>query len=142
MTELLIWSHAYSIGNAVVDEQHRKLVGFINTLYNIGDGPGAEAEVQQVLGELIEYTVYHFGDEERLQAESGYPGYEKHKAIHKQLIADVSAQVASLEAGDRAMREKLLVFLVDWLKEHILHDDKLVGEHMAAKAGAGEVDDL
>ena len=125
-----------------MDGQHRKLVGFINTLYNIGDGPDAAAQVNAVLAELIDYTVYHFGTEERLFAEHGFPRKDKHKAIHAELIKDVSDQVKLLQAGDRAMREKLLVFLVDWLKDHILGEDKLFRKFLDEKGGSEETDDL
>jgi hemerythrin-like metal-binding protein len=142
MTELLVWSHAYSVGNEVVDDQHRKLIGFINTLYNIGDGPDAASDVEKVLGELIDYTVYHFGTEERLFAQHAYPRAGKHKTIHGALIDDVSAQLKHLAAGERAMREKLLVFLVDWLKDHILGEDKPFGKFLADQGAAEDADDL
>lgn len=142
MSDLLIWSHAYSVGHLTVDGQHQKLVGFINTLYNIGDGPGAAAEVEKVLGELLNYTVYHFGTEEKLFEEHGYPRAAAHKTIHERLIEDVSAQVKLLKAGDRAMREKLLLFLVDWLKDHILGEDKLFRKFLAEKGTVEEEDDL
>ena len=142
MSDLLIWSHAYSVGHEVVDGQHKKLVGLINTLHNIGDGPNAATEVEAVLDELIRYTVYHFGTEERLFAEHGYPRAADHAAIHKHLIGDVSAQVKLLQGGDRAMREKLLVFLVDWLKDHILGEDTLFRKFLASQGVVAEEDDL
>ena len=35
---------------------------------------------------LADYTEFHFGEEEKLQAEIAYPGIEEHKAEHKKLI--------------------------------------------------------
>jgi methyl-accepting chemotaxis protein/hemerythrin len=138
--EVLIWSNAYSIGNDLVDGQHHKLMDLINKLYGVGEEN--LPEVERVLAELIDYTVYHFQAEENLQQTSGYPGFEAHKQEHTRLIAAVSEKVAAFRSGDEALREDLLVFLVDWLKDHILAEDKKLGIFLAEKNAGSEADDL
>ena len=64
--DLLIWGHTYSIGNDLVDNQHKKLMELINTLHRIESGESDE-DINDVLNELVNYTVYHFKSEEELQ---------------------------------------------------------------------------
>ena len=42
----------------------------------------ALSEVQSTLEFMEDYVVIHFADEEELQRQIGYPGLEKHAAIH------------------------------------------------------------
>lgn len=138
--DLLIWSHSYSIGNGQVDEQHRKLMALINTLHNIQTGE-SDGDVGSVVQELIDYTVYHFESEEKLQQESGYPGFPEHKKIHEKLVAEVSEKAALLATGEQTIREELMLFLTNWLKDHILGEDRKFGNYLKSQEDEEE-DDL
>jgi hemerythrin-like metal-binding protein len=139
--DLLIWSHSYSIGNAEVDTQHQKLIDLINKLHSSTEG-GATGDADIVLQELIDYTVYHFQSEEALQKSSGYPDYQAHKKRHEELVTQVSEKVAMYKSGDEAIMEKLMLFLVDWLKDHILGEDKKLGKYLSTQGATEEEDDL
>jgi len=139
--DLLIWGHTYSIGNDLVDNQHKKLMELINTLHRIESGESDE-DINDVLNELVNYTVYHFKSEEELQQKHNYPGYEAHKEIHKQLVSEVSKNLELLRTGDEAIKEKLMIFLTDWLKDHILGEDKKLGLYLQQQKSDEEEDDL
>jgi len=139
--DLLIWGHTYSIGNDLVDNQHKKLMELINTLHRIESGESDE-DINDVLNELVNYTVYHFKSEEELQQKHNYPGYEAHKEIHKQLVSEVSKKLELLKTGDEAIKEKLMIFLTDWLKDHILGEDKKLGLYLQQQKSDEEEDDL
>ena len=64
--DLLIWSNHYSVSVDVIDEQHKKLMGLCNKLHRLIENKDADSKVQEVLSELVDYTLYHFQTEEEL----------------------------------------------------------------------------
>lgn len=52
-------------------------------------GKGKEV-LEKILAGLIQYTVTHFADEDRLMKLHNYPGYEQHKKEHNLLTVWVS----------------------------------------------------
>lgn len=140
--ELLVWTHTYNIGNELVDNQHKKLMHLINTLYDIQSGQKEDSQVQKVFQELVDYTVYHFQSEEELFQKHNYPEYQHHKQIHEQLVQEVAQYASAYEGGDAALKEKLMLFLTDWLKDHILGEDKKFGRFLQEQQQSVEEDDL
>jgi len=67
-----------------------------------------------------------------------YPAYEQHKSIHEKLIGEVEKNVDNFKCKDESTRENLMIFLTDWLKDHILGDDKKFGQFLKIQ---GEVED-
>ena len=59
--------------NAIIDAQHQELINTINKLYEaIGSGKGTD-EAKNALAFLMQYTVFHFGGEEKLMQEDSIP---------------------------------------------------------------------
>jgi hemerythrin-like metal-binding protein len=107
-----------------IDDQHKKLIELVNQLNDaMHAGKGREA-LGVVLGELVKYTVYHFGTEERLMAQHHYELSAPHKAEHKKLIDDVGAFKAKFDGGNAMISAEIMNFLRDWLSKHILQTDK------------------
>lgn len=129
----LAWSHVLSVGNDEIDDDHHKLVDLFNMLnHSVAAGDNPEYLVA-VLEELINCTVWHFSHEERLMVKYAYPGYEEHKAVHRELIESVrDLQNKYLNSGER-IAEKDLEFLERWLTEHILTADMRLGTFLADK---------
>jgi hemerythrin len=50
--------------------------------------------------------------------------------IHKKLIAEVKNFLEMMNSNEESAKEKLMVFLTDWLKDHILGDDKKFGNYL------------
>ena len=127
------WSDNYSISIAEVDEQHEKLIGLVNKLYDamqVGQGRNV---LGAVLTELINYTVYHFNTEERLFRMYDYPGYEVHKQLHDDLTKKAKKLKASYDQGNALITIDVLKFLSNWLNVHILEEDKSFGPFLNSK---------
>ena len=92
------WNDQYSVGVANVDEQHKKLVGYLNDLFEaLNVGKGKEI-LDSILDNMVEYTQYHFATEEKLMKLHGYPGYDDHKKKHDKLaehVLDLKSQYAA-----------------------------------------------
>jgi hemerythrin-like metal-binding protein len=128
---LLTWTDALSTGYAEIDEQHRRLIALGNRL-NEAVRSGQERQAAGgVFDELIDYTVNHFKFEEGLMDKHGYVAAEDHKGKHRQLVQDVLAHKARFEKGE-ALSSELMNFIRDWLVDHIMKTDKLLGRALLA----------
>ncbi|HEX8964288.1 MAG TPA: bacteriohemerythrin [Rhodocyclaceae bacterium] len=125
---LISWSPMLSTGVQEIDDQHKKLIDLVNKLNDaMHAGQGKEA-LGSVLGELVKYTVYHFGTEERLMGQHKYAESAAHMAEHKKLIQDVSAFKTKFDGGNAMISTELMNFLRDWLSKHIMQTDKKFGK--------------
>ncbi|MDR2030993.1 MAG: bacteriohemerythrin [Azoarcus sp.] len=127
----LQWSDQYSVGIPEIDEQHKTLFDLIDKIHTaIFEHKGTAACVG-VLDELVNYTRIHFALEQSLMHMGGYPGYEEHCALHRELVAEVEAMQSKIHSGSAAISFELLHFLRTWLSKHILGEDKQYGEFFA-----------
>jgi len=59
------WTEDLNTGIQVIDSQHHRIVQYINKLYDIQNTHDRK-QVEQVLDELVDYTLSHFAFEESL----------------------------------------------------------------------------
>ena len=86
----------------------------------------------KVLDFLNEYTKTHFGHEEILQRESGYPDYPNHEKYHTgfiKMVADMSERVKK-EGPSVELVGEINRKLGDWLLNHIKKQDVKVAAHI------------
>lgn len=124
------WQDDYSVGDATIDKQHRKLIDILNRLHELLNDEtlhDIDAEAGAVFDQLAEYVMTHFTYEEQAMADAGYP-LEKivqHKRQHEALLGTVQTVMQAYQDGDtRALGELLPYLYGDWLIEHICHSDK------------------
>lgn len=141
MDHILIWNDSLKLGIDSVDEQHYSLLDLINRLDEavaLGHDPTA---IGDLLDALIDYTRYHFDEEEKLMRAAGFDDslYDAHREEHRVFVETILQ--ARNEQPDHAsfLLHHLLDFLFDWLYRHILGTDKkmvlrLLGQKEAANA--------
>ncbi len=122
------WKKEYNTGIALIDEQHQMLYEMIcNLETSIKTG-----EVYRVMGhvlrKLVEYVKEHFEEEEKVMKRIGYPEYERHKQLHKELVNEVVTILRELKEGKEISALELKKFLEKWFIDHILGEDKKIGE--------------
>ncbi len=133
---LMTWRPAFELNIKEVDDQHRKLIELLNILYDsMKQGKGKEV-LGQVLTKLADYTVYHFGTEERLFREYGYPESEQHQSEHDAFTRQVIDFQKAYAEGKTLITIELLDFLTNWLTNHILQVDKKFGVYATKKGAA------
>lgn len=134
MKDFIEWSDSLSVGVDEIDEQHKELAHMVNELnVAIEGGWGREAR-DHIIVRLVEYTRVHFATEESLMSISNYPNLKAHKKQHEHLIDIVKTYITKYQEDPTASNYDLLFFLKKWLVEHIMKDDKVMGEHLI-KAG-------
>lgn len=122
--ELIPWNDNYSINIKEIDNQHRGLFLLMNGLHQSMLSGKAKVEVDDIVGQLIDYTHKHFDAEEKLMLKYHYPGYEKHKAEHEVFVEKVDYFKHELVKEDKVLSAEILTFLSDWLINHIIQTDK------------------
>jgi len=127
------WDKSYETGITEFDNQHKKLVAIINRMYKAINENRAQNEVEEILNELVEYTVYHFDNEENAFQKFNYPEYSEHKKIHEALKAQVEKFVNDLKSGKVSIGFNLLEFLKSWLLNHIKVEDKKYSKFLKGK---------
>lgn len=133
---LIEWTPALELGVEQMDRQHRQLVKILNELHQAMLGGSQPRDLMRVMKELILYTKYHFTTEERLMAETGYPGLPRHKQKHEALTAKAEEYTAEVLRGRATVSLSILQFLKDWLNRHILGTDKEFAEFAKARRAA------
>jgi hemerythrin-like metal-binding protein len=134
-----LWNDKLSVGNDQMDGEHKMLIGYLNiignykTKYEAGETISPEA-VAGVIKRLIDYTVFHFRDEEALLAKYGYPNIENHKAIHRHLIEQLNMLREKFVVQGVAIVPVLFNFVSVWLKDHIMGVDQRYTRFVGQKA--------
>ncbi len=131
---LIEWSDSLSVKIPSIDEQHKKLVGMVNSLHEgIAKGNSKEVLVD-VFDGLAQYTVEHFGYEEKFFNEFGYEDSEKHTAEHQDLVQQVVELKQKLDNEEGFMFGlEVMDFLKSWLTEHIMGSDRNYSSFLLSK---------
>lgn len=131
---LISWSSMLSTGVGEQDNQHKKLIDLINQLNDAMLGGKGDQVLGKVLSELVNYTVTHFGYEEKLMAQHGYADTAAHKAEHAKFVQTAGDLKKKFDSGNAKITTDIMNFLRDWLTNHIMKTDKRLGQALN-KAG-------
>lgn len=121
---MISWDDAYSVDIQEIDEQHKMLIEYMNELYIAMANKSNRDLIGEVLDKLVSYTKIHFAVEETMMRVFHYEGYEEHKAIHDKIVERVLDFQNQFRAGNDKVGMELLMFLKDWLFDHINKVDK------------------
>lgn len=135
----ITWREELAVGDERIDNQHKELLERFDKLLGACRSGEGKQELSRLIGFLDEYVVQHFGDEEKLQRESGYPDYESHRMQHlsftKRLV-ELKREIA--EDGEVQIDHVLATnkLLLDWLVQHISSIDKALGRFLRHQSAA------
>lgn len=118
------WEQTFSVGNSLLDTQHRKLLSACDRLYKCLDSePSAAAsEFHDILNMMAQYASEHFATEESILRQCAYPGLvgqiEEHLAFRERL----AELIAHAERGEIDIKGTYQV-LSEWVTHHVLDLD-------------------
>jgi len=118
----IIWTSDYELGIDVIDNQHKRIVEYINQLYDLEHQQGSADTLEDVLYNLVDYTYSHFEFEEALMQEAGYEDADAHAVTHRTFTQQIETLRKRFEDGDDVATE-LANMLQRWLLKHILSED-------------------
>ena len=108
----------YRIGLNIIDTQTRKWLEAINKLYGDFKRKSPAKTVLQSLDELIDYTGYHFGFEEKYLKDFSYPRYDDFKLTHDQFIGTLQANRSNYANGETISLIKIIIFIKSWMASY------------------------
>ena len=124
------FTEEYYTGVEIIDEEHAELFRIIkraNDLITEELLHDKYDEIMGVLGELRNYTVQHFADEEEYMASIDYEGLEIQKKTHEMFVDKLNdINLDDLDDNQQQYLIELVDFLLMWLVNHILKMDKKI----------------
>jgi hemerythrin len=122
----------YKIGVEHIDEQHKKLFELADKAYMLLKDEftiDKYDKIVEILNELKEYTIFHFKSEEEYMESINYKRMFTQKIEHDKFIKTLEEiDLTHLDQNQDKSLAKMLEFLNEWLTEHILKNDKLIGQ--------------
>ena len=129
------WSDDLSVGVELIDEQHKQLIEHLNNLSNAVKNYQGPTEIPDTLSFLIDYTDFHFSEEEQSMKAHNYPAYDTHKAKHeefKTILAYMESEFRD-DGPTAQLAESIDTLLVNWLLKHIKSVDVAFGAFLKEK---------
>ena len=130
---IMEWKEEYSVGIKEIDQQHKVLFEMANKLYDAMKTGKGKGVLEELLKELVKYTMYHFSAEEALFSKYGFSKAEEHKKEHAELKTKVDKLLKDVDAGRTSITIDVFSFIKDWISVHILQKDKIYAAELADK---------
>jgi hemerythrin-like metal-binding protein len=127
------WSDKFSVGNAVIDEDHQAFFEIAALLRDFDkERQGSHVIVESALNLLNEYVNGHFLREEKAMKKINFIGYDEHLARHVIFREKIKEIIIKYNGGVASASDYLHKFVIEWLTDHILKEDMkfktLIGE--------------
>ncbi len=130
--DIFRWSDGFNIGLREIDDQHSRLVEMLNRLARNHTSKIPDGDLLRIFDELVSYTAYHFGTEDRVMDEAGVDPQHAlvHRRAHQEFVNQVLEARRRATDAPREVTGDTLVFLTNWLIHHILGMDRQLGEEV------------
>ncbi len=125
---LIKWREEFCINITTVDIQHKTLVDIINRYHTALSLKKEKEQLGGILEELVEYAKYHFRDEEKVMREIGFEGFEDHRCHHLDIENRAIEYRLRSKSDEEIDSTKFMNFLKGWLVNHMLTEDRKVGD--------------
>ncbi|MFP4209006.1 MAG: bacteriohemerythrin [Wenzhouxiangella sp.] len=122
------WRRQMSVGNLIIDLDHRYLLSLINQVEYALRHPEEADNLKMALDQLSEYAREHFAREEKLQLRIQFRGYMPHRMAHQSLLdrlERISGEILAEQDPERLKQRssEIVQLLRDWLLDHVLKED-------------------
>lgn len=122
----------YLTGIEMIDNEHRTIFAIADEAYQLRHNdfiPDKYDYIKEILIKLKDYTLMHFDHEESYMESISYKRMFTQKIQHNAFRDRIAEMYVELEdENQEGIIEEILDTLTDWLFNHILENDKLIGE--------------
>jgi len=125
----IAWREQLSVGNDIIDEDHKYLIEIINRVevcLTKKDMSALKAELKR----LHDYSMLHFDREEKIAVAVGYeqtPGlHQSHLALMEKLGKMQLDFVTAEQTWSPELTKGFADFLRNWLIDHVIKEDLLM----------------
>lgn len=131
------WDPSQSVGNSVLDEQHKKLLELVRQAIWLalpGDKTSSRNKIYRIMNEIAETARGHFETEERILARNGYPGLAAHKAEHQRHL-DLLAEILDGNVQERVDVKAMSKLIAENMYAHLQTADRECVDYMGIDKG-------
>ena len=122
----------YLVGIEAIDNEHKVLFEIADEIYELCINefvPDKYDNIRHILEELRNYTLTHFEHEEAYMESIHYERLPEQKRQHEALEETINDwDVDAIDENQDETIEEILRLVTNWLVNHILHEDKLIGK--------------
>jgi len=129
------WLDKYNTGVERIDGPLKKFVEMLNQLHTKVPGGIITRDATESLVEVSKFAREFFEDEEQLMQDIDFPDYAEHKGEHSALRQWFVKKIVEVKGGRKLGVDELSGYLGKWLIDHILKEDKRVGQAATSKMG-------
>ena len=120
----LDWKSEWECGHQQIDGQHKELVKQGDILIQMSLSNEEYEKILHQLDIVLNHIVVHFDTEEQILKDIGFPGYETHATIHKNLVEQALQLKESYQNG-QLKSSSFFSFIVDEIIiGHMLDQDR------------------
>ena len=130
------WNSSYQVGHPEIDAQHEEMAAIMQELFRDQQAKTSVQDALGILGRLIAHTTEHNASEERLMLEYGYPATSDHKHEHEDLLQQLYVMREELLSRETGLSSASMLFLKQWLLNHILNSDRNLSAFLAHATAA------
>ena len=106
------------IGLNIIDSQVKKWIEHINKFYSDFKRKATPKVILQSFDELIDYTGYHFGFEDKYLKDFNYTKYDEIKQNHDQFTNTLQKYRADFAEGENIAIIKAITFIKSWMSNY------------------------
>lgn len=127
---MIEWKDEYALGIEIIDDQHKQLFEIADRIYALIQNNLVTDKydgIVEIINELKNYTVDHFAAEEKYMQSIGYKRLLSQKVAHNEFLQKMDQiDLDRIDNGQNTYLMETLDFVVEWLGQHILKEDKLI----------------
>ena len=127
------WDNNLAIGIKSIDYEHKMLIERLNAVIDAIDKNQGEGAIAKTLDFLLDYTNFHFSNEEKFISGHGYPGLELQQEQHRQFKEYVNQLILDFQQ-DGAIKDlanRIRDYLFTWLVNHIMEVDHQLSQFIS-----------
>jgi hemerythrin len=130
MVEAHAWNERLDVGHEAMDHEHHLQIALVSAFVDAAEArrPGM---ARRLVDQLIAYSVVHFGSEELLMEQSGYPELEGHAREHKAFLDGMRELARTYAAGEEELSTAAAIELRASLGAHMNDADRRLAAHAA-----------
>ena len=121
---LIYWMPNFNTNIDIIDQQHRMLVDLVNELSEAHEAGKDRNILLKLIEKLGIYAATHFAREEDYFETHGYPNTDEHLQEHDYFEDMLFQFEDEFKAGKQDLTFNVLMFLSDWLVNHINGSDQ------------------
>lgn len=109
-----------------IDNQHKELISILQQVNDLQHTSESRRNVYfpVIIEKLLYYSQYHFSFEEEHMSKNAYPLLKDQQQLHKDFVSRIIKFTNEYKNGMFDLGDEMILFLKDWVVNHILLEDK------------------